>query len=120
VRAAALLALVACACAPKEPPAAAEMTLDCALPFEALKAKVLAQTLTPAPKDPTQPYRFYSSEDARTSYLITEPEAPAHPAVMMQQARSGKVTTTGCRYGGAGAYDQLFNYLDGLKTWRRS
>jgi hypothetical protein len=120
VRAAALLALAAAACAPAEAPAPAALALDCAQPFEALKTRVLTQTLTPAPKDPTQPYRFYSTEDGRGSYLITEPDAPAHPAILMQQAAGGKVTTTGCHYGDAKAYDQLAKYLDGLKTWRRS
>jgi hypothetical protein len=120
VRAAALAALLVCACAPEKPPAEEIATLDCALPFDALSARVLTQHLTPAPRDVTQPYRFYTSEDGRTSYLITEPEAPAHPAVMMQQARNGQVSTTGCRYGDQGAYDQLLKYLDGLKTWRRS
>jgi hypothetical protein len=121
VRAWALAALLVCACAPEKPPAEDEITaLDCAQPFDALSARVLTQHLTPAPRDTTQPYRFYTSEDGRTSYLITEPEAPAHPAVMMQQARNGQVSTTGCRYGDQGAYDQLLKYLDGLKTWRRS
>jgi hypothetical protein len=116
-----LSALPLAACAPKaeeapSPPAA----LDCGKSFEALKAEVLAQKLTPSPKDSAEPYRFYTSEDGKTSYLITAPDAPAHPAVMRQQAANGQVTTTGCRYGDAAAYDQLFKYLDGLKSWRRS
>jgi hypothetical protein len=120
VRRAALLGLLACACAPEKPPAAPAAALDCAVAFEALKAKVLDQSLNPAPKDVSQPYRFYSTPTGQVSYLITEPEAPAHPAIMMQQAKDGTVVTTGCRYGEAGAYDQLMKYLDSLKTWRRS
>ena len=119
-RAAMLAVLVVCACAPAKPPAQAAAGLDCKTPFEALKARVLAQPLSAAPKDVSQPYRFYSTPNGQVSYLITEPDAPAHPAVMMQQAKDGTVVTTGCRYGDAGAYDQLMKYLDSLKTWRRS
>jgi hypothetical protein len=120
VKRAALLALLACACAPDKPPAAAAAALDCSTAFDALKTKVLEQPLNPAPKDVSQPYRFYSTPNGQVSYLITEPDAPAHPAIMMQQARNGTVVTTGCRYGDATAYDQLMQYLDSLKTWRRS
>ena len=114
----AALALVACTQGPQTETAA--LPLDCALPFEALKAVVLAQPLTPAPKDSSQPYRFYSTADGRASYLITEPDAPAHPAIMMQLAAGGQVATTGCRYGDSKGYETLFHYLDGLKAWRRS
>ena len=75
--------------------------------------------LTPAPEDPAEPYRFFSSADGRTSYLITKPGAPGHPAIMMQRAGGGMVTTTGCRYGGQKAYDELMAYLDSLKQWTR-
>jgi hypothetical protein len=126
VRAQALAAFLAsalslAACAPKAQEApSAPAALDCGKTFDALKAEVLAQKLTPSPKDSAEPYRFYTSEDGKTSFLVTEPDAPAHPAVMRQQAANGQVTTTGCRYGDAAAYDQLLKYLDGLKTWRRS
>jgi hypothetical protein len=94
--------------------------LDCAQPFEAQAAALAAQPkLDPAPVEPAEPYRFYSSADGRTSYLITQPAAPAHPAIMMQKAGGGTVVTTGCRYGGQKAYDELHAYLDGLKQWTR-
>lgn len=117
---AALLVLALVGCAPGEdeaPPA--YIALDCGQPFETLKAQVTAQPLTAAPKDPAEPYRFYSSPDGRTSYLVTEPGAPGHPAIMMQEAKGGDVITTGCPYGDKAGYDELHAYLDSLKTWRR-
>jgi hypothetical protein len=115
-----MLAVLVCACAPAKPPAQTGASLDCQAPFETLKTQVLARKLNAAPIDASQPYRFYSTPNGQVSYLITEPDAPAHPAIMMQQAKDGTVVTTGCRYGDAGAYDQLKTYLDSLKTWRRT
>ena len=93
---------------------------DCAQSFASQVAALVAQPqLIPAPKDPAEPYRFYSSADGRTSYLITEPGAPGHPAIMMQQARNADVVTTGCPYGDRAGYDELHAYLDSLKHWRR-
>ncbi|WP_091740316.1 hypothetical protein [Phenylobacterium immobile] len=117
-----LAALLLCiaACAPKAAPPAPMVGLDCASAFEALRDKIVGQPrLTPAPKDPTQPYRFYSSDDGKTSYLITEPDAPAHPAIMLQRAVGTEVKTTGCPYGDKARYDELAAYLDSLKTWTR-
>jgi hypothetical protein len=116
----ATLALALASCAETEEAAFVYATLDCAQPFEAQSAKLTAQPLTPAPKDPAEPYRYYSSPDGRVSYLITEPSAPGHPAIMMQQAKGGDVVTTGCPYGDKAGYDQLHAYLDSLKTWRRT
>lgn len=94
--------------------------LDCAQPFETQAAALVAQPkLDPAPGDPAEPYRYYSSLDGKTSYLITKPTAPAHPAIMMQKAGGGTVVTTGCRYGAQKPYDELHAYLDGLKHWTR-
>lgn len=113
-----LLALAACA--PKAEPPAAYLALDCAQSFEAQAAALKAQAaLVPAPKDPAEPYLFYSSADGRTSYLITTPGATAHPAIMMQRAKGAEVITTGCPYGDRKGYNELHAYLDGLKTWRR-
>jgi hypothetical protein len=113
-----LLALSACAKAEAPPPEA--VALDCAQPFEAQNARIVAQPgLVPAPKDRNEPYRFYSTEDGRASWLVTEPGAPGHPAIMMQRATGGEVVTTGCPYGDKAGYDQLHAYLDSLKTWRR-
>jgi len=123
VRAAALIATLALgACAPKPqtaPPAV--IPLDCSQPFEALKARVVAQpNLDPAPPSPAEPYQFYSTPDGKASYLITEPGAPGHPAIMMQKAEGGTIRTTGCPYGDRKGYDELHAYLDSLKSWRRT
>jgi len=108
------------ACGPKGEEAATYLGLDCAQPFEAQAAALVAQPkLDPAPVEPAEPYRFYSSADGSVSYLITQASPPAHPAIMMQRAGGGTVMTTGCRYGGQKAYDELLAYLDGLKQWTR-
>jgi hypothetical protein len=113
-------ALALSACSQPDEEVATYLGLDCAQPFEAQAAALTAQPkLDPAPVEPAEPYRFYSSLDGRTSYLITQPSAPAHPAIMMQKAGGGTVTTTGCRYGGQKAYDELLAYLDSLKHWTR-
>lgn len=113
-------ALTLAACAPATEPPITYLGLNCAQPFEAQVAALTGQPhLTPAPKDPAEPYLFYSSTDGRTSYLITAKGAPGHPAIMMQKAAGGDVVTTGCPYGDAKGYDQLHAYLDSLKTWRR-
>jgi hypothetical protein len=107
------------ACAPKPKPAAA-VALDCSQPFAALRAKITAQPgLAPAPQEPTEPYRAYSTADGHASYFITEPGAPAHPAILMQQTAGGAMTNTGCPYGDKAAYDQLMAYLTGLKAGRK-
>ena len=116
----ALLLLPICACSPKAEAPAELLGLDCAQPFEAQAAALTAQpTLKPAPEDRAEPYKFYSSDDGHVSYLITKPGAPGHPAIMMQRAAGGTVTTTGCPYGDRKAYDKLLAYLEGLKAWHR-
>ena len=113
------LAATLTACAPKAKPAQA-VALDCSQPFEALKAKIIAQPgLAPAPQEPSEPYRAYSTQDGHASYFITEPGAPAHPAILMQQTAGGAMTNTGCPYGDKAAYDQLMAYLTGLKAGRK-
>lgn len=119
-RAALFAVLTLTACAPTAEPEPVYLGLDCNQPFHAQVAALTRQPgLIPAPKDPAEPYLFYSSADGRTSYLITVKGAPGHPAIMMQKARSGDVVTTGCPYGNARGYDQLHAYLDSLRTWTR-
>ena len=116
-----LILALAGACAPKpEAAAPAAMVLDCSQSFEAQAAKIAAQPhVVPAPHESAEPYLFYSTQDGRTSYLITEKGAPGHPAIMMQRASGGQVTTIGCPYGDPKGYKQLLAYLDSLKTWTR-
>jgi len=113
------LLLTLAACAPKTEPVAAYLDLDCAKPFDAQVAAIKAQPgLVPAGEVGAEPYSYYSSADGRTSYLITRPGSPAHPAIMIQRAAKG-VHTTGCAYGSKRGYDELLAYLEGLKTWTR-
>ncbi len=67
----------------------------------------------------SEPYTYYSAADGSVSYLITRPGSPAHPAIMIQRAKDG-VHTNGCPYGSQTGYDELFAYLDSLKTWTRT
>jgi len=114
----AVLTLSACSQKPADK-ALSYLDLDCAKPFEAQAAAIVAQPgLVDAGEVGAEPYRYYSSVDGRTSYLITRPGSPAHPAIMIQRAHNG-VTTTGCAYGSKKGYDQLLAYLEGLKTWTR-
>jgi hypothetical protein len=109
------------ACAPKgEAPQPGPVGLNCALPFQTLKAQIVGQPgLVPAPKDPNEPYRFYSMADGRTSYLITEPGAPGHPAILMQKSQGTGVVTSGCPYGDRKGYAEVTAYLNSLSSWRR-
>jgi len=112
-----LIAFPLCACAPKaEAPPPAPLALDCAQPFEAQAARITAQPhLVPAPKEPGEPYRFYSVEGGSVSYVITEKGAPGHPAILMQAAAGGQLKTTGCPYGDAKGYAKVLAYIDSLK-----
>ena len=114
-----LLPLAACSRKVEEA-AFQPLKLDCQQPFADQARAITAQPhLVPAPHAPGEPYAFYSTDDNRVSYLITEPGAPGHPAIMMQTAANGDVKTTGCAYGNKRGYEQLRAYLDSLKTWSR-
>ena len=116
--AALLLPLTLVACAPKtEAPALpAAVELDCSLGFEALAAKVTTQPgLKPAPQEPGEPYRFYSTADGQASYMITEKGAPGYPAILMQARAGAGERNTGCPFGDRKGYDKLMVYLTGLK-----
>ncbi|THD61512.1 hypothetical protein [Phenylobacterium sp.] len=113
-----LIAPPLCACTPQEtaqPDPA--IGLDCALPFDAQATKITVQAgLVPAPHDPLEPYKFYSTPHGRVSYLITEPGAPGHPAIAMEVASQGKVDISGCPYGDPKGYAKIMAYLESLKT----
>jgi len=107
------------ACAPK-PAAPAVVALNCAQGFEGLKAAITAQPgLKAAPEDPSEPYRAYSTTDGQASYFLTEPGAPAHPAILMQQVTPQGMRNTGCAFGDKAAYAQLQGYLQSLAAARR-
>lgn len=116
----ALSALALVACAP-EPAPPVPLQFDCAAGFETLSARIAAEpALHQAPPQSGEPYRFYSAGDGSVSYVVTLPDAPAHPAVFRQRAAPGGaaagMVNDGCRYGGAVAYDQLAAYLAALKA----
>lgn len=116
---AACLALAACSQKPAEQPVT-YLDLDCAKPFDAQVAAITAQPqLNAAGVVGSEPYLYYSSADGRTSYLITRPGSPAHPAIMIQRARNG-VHTDGCAYGSRTGFDELKAYLESLKSWTRT
>jgi len=111
--------LVLGACAPKAEPTAA-LTLDCTQPFDAQVAKITGQPgLNPAPEESGEPYRAYSTADGAASYFVTKSGAPAHPAILMQQASGGQMINSGCAYGDKTAYAELLAYLAGLKAGRK-
>ena len=117
-----LTLLPLCACAPKTAPPVVDpaMALDCNQPFEAQVAAITAQPdLIPAPHDPLEPYRFYSTTHGRVSYLITEKGAPGHPAIAMEVAGKGRVDITGCPYGDKAGYAKIIAYLESLKSVTR-
>ncbi|RAK56497.1 hypothetical protein [Phenylobacterium deserti] len=116
MRALALFALPATlvACAPEPPPPPVQ--LDCNQSFDALRSAITAQPgIDPKPLDGAEPYRFYSAAQGKASYMITEPGAPAHPAILMQQVGPERRTVnTGCAYRDKTAYAELLAYLTGL------
>ena len=121
----ALTAGVLCACAPRDEPAAqpGALALDCSAGFEALRTQISERPgLRPAPIERGEPYRIFSEADGSASYILTEPGAPAHPAVLKQTAvrRSGVLTmeNEGCSFGDAEAYAALKAYWDQIAQAR--
>lgn len=114
-----LVLTASCSPRPQADSPVAYRDLDCAKPFDAEVAAIKGQPgLVPAGEVGSEPYSYYSSPDGRTSYLITRPGSPAHPAIMIQRARA-TVHTTGCAYGSKEGYEELLAYLESLKTWTR-
>ena len=71
-------------------------------------------SLKQAPKEPGEPYRFYSAIEGGTSYVVTEPGAPGHPAILKQESVGGQMTNSGCPYGDKAGYAQVEAYLKSL------
>lgn len=113
------LALALGACSPKADAPPPAPTLDCAKGFEALSRTIAtAPGVTRAPKSPGEPYSFYNAEDGRTSFVVTQPGAPGHPAILKQAIGPAGQQTTGCPFGDKAGYDQLTAYLASLAQRR--
>jgi hypothetical protein len=113
------LLLTVGACAPREQAPAALPLLTCERGFETLAAEIAGSpSLKPAPKEPGEPYRFYSAIEGGTAYVVTEPGAPGHPAILKQEAAGGQVTNSGCPYGDKAGYAQVEAYLRSLRGAR--
>ncbi len=118
-----ILGLALTACTPPAPVPVAAFELNCAQGFDAIRAAILARPgLTPAPDAPGEPYEILNEESGRASYILTRPEAPAHPAVFIQTAtrRDGErvMEHEGCAFGDAAEYDQLLAYWESLAAAR--
>ena len=100
------------------PPPAAVTQLDCGKGFDALAAEIAAQPdLVQAPS-PGEPYRFLNHTSGNPSYVVTLPEAPAHPAILMQSSAGGAMSNSGCHWGDAGKYEELVAYVASLRQAR--
>jgi hypothetical protein len=111
-----LFPLTLAACSPKAEAPAALPVLDCAKGFAALSAELAASpALRPAPKEPGEPYRFYLANAGGTSFVVTEPGAPGHPAVLQQRSVGGQMQDSGCPYGDKAGYEQVVAYLRSLR-----
>lgn len=122
MRPAALLILGALgltACTPKPPPPPPPLAFECARGYEALSAAIAAEPGFKLAPSPGEPYRYYSAADGGVSYVVTEPGAPAHPAVFKQVATPKGTDTTGCPYGDRAGYDRFVTYLKDLAKARR-
>lgn len=124
-RAAAALAALVAACGPAaetaKSPAAAPAppaALDCAKGFDALAGEIGARPDFAQAPSPGEPYRFLNHRSGSPSYVVTLPDAPAHPAILKQETVGGAMRTSGCRYGDAAAYDQLVAYIESLRHVR--
>lgn len=120
LRAHILILLALTACAPRaEPPPPAPLALDCDRGFDALVQAVTAQPGFGEADAPGEPYRYINADDGRTSYVVTKPGAPGHPAIVRQAGRSAGQETTGCAFGDKAGYDQLLAYLSSLSGARK-
>lgn len=114
-----ILLLALGACAPKpEPPPPAPLALDCARGFDALVQAISAQPGFTEAHAPGEPYRYLNADDGRTSYVVTRPGAPGHPAIVRQASGADGQVTEGCPFGDRQGYDQLLAYLKTLTLAR--
>ncbi|MDP1617950.1 hypothetical protein [Phenylobacterium sp.] len=118
-----LAGLALTACAPPAPEPVAAFELNCAAGFDAIRSEILARPgVKPAPDAPGEPYEIFNEETGRASYILTRPQAPAHPAVFVQTAtrRDGArvMEHEGCAFGDVAEYDQLLAYWESLAAAR--
>lgn len=107
------------ACTPAEPPPRPPLKLDCALGYEALSAAIAAEpSMKPAVKERGEPFRYFNAEGGQSSFMVTEPGAPGHPAILKQQVTPAGVTNSGCAYGDEKGYAELVAYLEALARAR--
>ena len=112
-------ALLLSACAPPEPPQPPPLKLDCGLGFAALSTAIVAAPgMKPAVKERGEPFRYYNAQGGHSSFMITEPGAPGHPAILEQQVTSAGITNSGCAYGDQKGYAELVAYLEALAKAR--
>ena len=112
----AVLGLYACAQPEPVPP---PLVLDCALGFEALSARIVASPgMTPAVKERGEPFFYLNAEGGQTSYMLTEPGAPGHPAILKQEVTPSGIKNSGCAYGDQKGYAELVTYLEVLAKVR--
>ena len=111
------LGLTACS-KPEPPPPPPPLAFDCARGYEALAAAIAAEPGIKLANTPGEPYRYYNAGDGAVSYVVTEPRAPAHPAVFKQIAGPGGTSTIGCPYGDGPSYDRFVTYLKDLAKVR--
>jgi hypothetical protein len=90
---------------------------DCNLGFDAQVKLLTGQPdLVPARDEAVEPYRYFNSADGHVSYVITQPDAPAHPAILIQRVGGERSTTTGCAYGDKAEFAKLKSYIENLKA----
>ena len=103
-------------CSPATAPEHVFIVPDCNLAFDKQVPLLIGQPGLAAPvKEPGEPYTFHNAANGSVSYVVTEPSAPAHPAILMQRAAGGTSTTAGCAYGDMGEFEILKTYIESLK-----
>ena len=112
-------ALLVSACAPAEPPPRPALVLDCAAGFDALSAAIVAEPgMRPAVKERGEPFHYFNAEGGQASFMVTEPGAPGHPAILRQAVTASGIANSGCAYGDAAGYSELVAYLEALAKAR--
>jgi hypothetical protein len=110
-----LLALAACAPGDQATyQISVHFPLHCDQPFADQVRAIAAMPGGKRAQASGEPYDYFNAEGGQTSYVVTRPEAPAHPAILIQQVEGGVQKTTGCAYGDRKAFDDLLAYIQGL------